>query len=341
MTFQEAQISTFFETEKEVDPYIQIMLKNYKTAEAAIVQKMKDIYAKYLAGIKPEDWYNTVIQYNRLEGLLTQAQSIYRDYASLANKDTAGIMKTAIANTYYRQQYLLNWVKGDIDLSFSIIDPRLVDMSVYGTIDSWKAITKSLKDKYDMTAFQPARGSLSDLLMKHQDADLVKIQQTITQSFIMGSSIDDAASAISDVLGTSAFNAERVVRTEFTRLSNAGDYAAAQDAEAQGLNLTRRWIATLDDRTRQEHAELDGQIVGMDEPFEVAGYDPMFPGDFGDPAQDCQCRCTVETIVDGDSAELRRAVNPETGESEVIEWSSFKDWADSNGLTENKYGQLY
>lgn len=43
------------------------------------------------------------------------------------------------------------------------------------------------------------------------------------------------------------------------------------------------------------HRELDGQIREVDEPFEAYGKKAMYPGDFGDPAEDCNCRCVSLT----------------------------------------------
>lgn len=53
------------------------------------------------------------------------------------------------------------------------------------------------------------------------------------------------------------------------------------------------WDSTLDGRTRDTHRKLDGQIRELDEPFEVAGMKADAPGYFGNPAEDCNCRCAV------------------------------------------------
>lgn len=45
--------------------------------------------------------------------------------------------------------------------------------------------------------------------------------------------------------------------------------------------------------TRPNHCELDGQVREIDEPFEVAGKKVMYPGAFGDPSEDCNCRCCL------------------------------------------------
>lgn len=53
------------------------------------------------------------------------------------------------------------------------------------------------------------------------------------------------------------------------------------------------WDSTLDGRTRYTHRKLDGQIRELDEDFEVDGMSASAPGYFGDPAEDCNCRCAV------------------------------------------------
>lgn len=47
--------------------------------------------------------------------------------------------------------------------------------------------------------------------------------------------------------------------------------------------------------TRETHRALDGKIREVDEPFESGGMKAMYPGDFGDPAEDCNCRCVSNT----------------------------------------------
>lgn len=44
---------------------------------------------------------------------------------------------------------------------------------------------------------------------------------------------------------------------------------------------------------RDTHRKLDGQIRELDEDFEVDGMRASAPGHFGDPAEDCNCRCAV------------------------------------------------
>lgn len=52
-------------------------------------------------------------------------------------------------------------------------------------------------------------------------------------------------------------------------------------------------LSTLDGNTRDLHRLLDGQIRDVNELFEVANLKVEAPGMFGDPAEDCNCRCCL------------------------------------------------
>lgn len=50
---------------------------------------------------------------------------------------------------------------------------------------------------------------------------------------------------------------------------------------------------TLDSRTRPEHREADGQIMELDEPFDVGGEKMQAPGVGGSAKNVCNCRCCL------------------------------------------------
>lgn len=96
-----------------------------------------------------------------------------------------------------------------------------------------------------------------------------------------------------------AMRSEAIARTEgLAAVSEARDEAMAQLVDAAGFEpdqVRRVWVATDDARTRDHHAEMDGQSVGMDEPFiSGLGNKLMFPGDPSAPAEErIHCRCSV------------------------------------------------
>lgn len=89
--------------------------------------------------------------------------------------------------------------------------------------------------------------------------------------------------------------ARTIVRTEAGRVQEQANFDAANKAKAAGADVVKQWSAVLDGKTRDTHRELDHQIREMDKPFETHGKKGMYPHDFGDPAEDCNCRCTLLT----------------------------------------------
>lgn len=89
--------------------------------------------------------------------------------------------------------------------------------------------------------------------------------------------------------------ARTIVRTEAGRVQEQANFDAANKAKAAGADVVKQWSAVLDGKTRNTHRELDHQIREMDKPFETHGKKAMYPHDFGDPAEDCNCRCTLLT----------------------------------------------
>jgi hypothetical protein len=63
-------------------------------------------------------------------------------------------------------------------------------------------------------------------------------------------------------------------------------------AEDTGNSITKIWIATLDNRTRDSHAALDGAEIALDEIFDNGCSRPRDPN--GAPAEVCNCRCSLK-----------------------------------------------
>jgi uncharacterized protein with gpF-like domain len=95
----------------------------------------------------------------------------------------------------------------------------------------------------------------------------------------------------------STFRSALIARTETHGAANAGAFSAADET---GLVLDKEWIAAEDERTREDHALANGQIVGKDEPFDIGGEAMMYPGDpAGSAAQVINCRCAIGWVVKG------------------------------------------
>lgn len=121
------------------------------------------------------------------------------------------------------------------------------------------------------------------------------IANAVTQGIIQGDSIPEIARRIAEKTAYHNRKAtERYARTAMTGAQNAGRMEMLHEAQNMGIKVKKVWLATLDERTRDAHAETDGQEREIDEPFSNSIGTIMYPGDLSaDPANTWNCRCTL------------------------------------------------
>ena len=86
-------------------------------------------------------------------------------------------------------------------------------------------------------------------------------------------------------------NAVRIARTEGHRIQCQAGMDACYKAKDMGADVVKQWDATLDARTRESHAMIDGEIRELDEKFSNG---LMFPGaPSGGAAEVINCRCAL------------------------------------------------
>lgn len=169
-----------------------------------------------------------------------------------------------------------------------------------------------------------------------------KVENSITQGIVQGEGIDQITDRLVGSLLTQNENRMRLfARTGMTGAQNAGRLAQMEDAEEIGIKVKKRWIATLDNRTRDTHAELDGQEVPVDEPWTVTLDDGteaeiMYPGDpDAEPELVYNCRCTMIEVYEGiDRKSVRRAYYDDGDDeyeegkrkSYTVEDMTYKEW---------------
>lgn len=137
-----------------------------------------------------------------------------------------------------------------------------------------------------------------------------KVNNIVRQGIIQGESVRDIANRLTRDL--SAKNENKMLmfaRTAMTEAQNAGRQQQMNDAADMGIEILKKWIATMDSRTRDSHRALDGEEVPYNENF---SNDLEYPGDpAGDPAETYNCRCTMVSVYpeyeDRSKADIRRA----------------------------------
>lgn len=122
------------------------------------------------------------------------------------------------------------------------------------------------------------------------------LNRTLIEGVRAGEGVRELTKRVTAVFDLAkGYRAERIARTEVLSASNHATYEAHVQS---GVVAKRQWVATPDGRTRDEHIALDLDMVGIDEPFTVGGYSAMYPGEFGAPEMDINCRCTTVAVIE-------------------------------------------
>lgn len=163
--------------------------------------------------------------------------------------------------------------------------------------------------------------------------NMKNMRSALTQGIIQGESIDKVAKRFADV--TASRNMKSMVthaRTSMTAAQNAGRYESLLRAKKMGLNVIKGWMATLDYRTRDSHAHLDGEKQKVGDLWHPHKFSNglRYPGDpDGPPAEVYNCRCTLVGDVLDYPAEYERY---DQLNGKVIKNMTYREWFKNKSL---------
>lgn len=139
-------------------------------------------------------------------------------------------------------------------------------------------------------------GNMRDFILK-------LIEDAVTEGLSQSLGLNDLIGMIIGRIANygeirSRYWAERIARTETVRGAN---YGAMQGAMKHGFLVKKEWISARDNRTRDSHIDLDGDIQNLEDPF--YNYEPiMQPGDpKASPQNTINCRCAVAFVPQRDA----------------------------------------
>ena len=126
------------------------------------------------------------------------------------------------------------------------------------------------------------------------DALKLDVLREISRGIAQGLSYQEMARNLKNVTNVDYNKTLRIAKTEGHRIQQEATYNVQKRAIAKGAKVVKQWDSTLDGKTRPTHRALDGQIVDVDEYFKSeSGYKALYPGGFGIPSEDCNCRCCI------------------------------------------------
>jgi SPP1 gp7 family putative phage head morphogenesis protein len=124
-----------------------------------------------------------------------------------------------------------------------------------------------------------------------------QITDGITKGIIQGKSYPNIVKSIKTAAEIGKNKMIRIVNTETHRAAELGTLEAYNEVEKAGrefgLSFRKKWLATDDNRTRDTHRHLDGQLADKDGYFHSGGNITQGPSQFGIAEEDINCRCTT------------------------------------------------
>ena len=208
--------------------------------------------------------------------------------------------------------------------TFEVEKAARIDSSF--TLYNREAVEKILREQPEL--LQPPGKQMREKLAAREDIAWQEgqIQSVTLQSILQGESIPSMTKRIAREMGDANHKATiRYARTACTCAENAGRQDAYHRAEELGVDMQREWRSVWDGRTRYSHRQLDGQVRGIDEPFDSPLGPIMFPGDpNADPANVWNCRCRTSARVNGLEPRARKY------RSDNIEGETYEEWKNSH-----------
>ena len=222
-------------------------------------------------------------------------------------------------------------------IAVSMIDDTLP--GVYALNHNYGTYEAEVGSGYDTTYTLYDKSTVKRLLTKDEDLlphpsvpvekdklwNKQHLQSAVLQGILTGESMGDIAKRFQSVTDMTERAAMRNARTAVTGAENAGRIDSYIRAQNMGIKMKQMWMATLDARTRDSHAIMDGEQQEVGKKFSNGC---RYPGDpQGSPAEVYNCRCTAVAVVEGADP-----YNPNLRPSEYLK---------EEGLTYDQWKQMH
>jgi len=319
-------IKRLTEAEKQSQEYIERINKMYAQAQRNIQRDIENIYQNYskATGLDKQslkalltksqsaklwedlkrkglDKYvkgNYKARITRLEQIQAQIYAKAKELYPQELKAHTEHYRRVVSDTYYKSIYDAQMGTG-YDFGFSTIDDNMM--------------SALLNEKWSGKNYSQRIWGNTDLLAE-------SLSEIIGGALTSGQSIAKTSRQIRERFDVAKYYADRLVRTETNHFNNEADAMAYEEMDVEKYVF----MATLDTRTSTICQELDNSVIPLKEREVGKNFPPMHPN----------CRSKTRAYM-GEEVEKtlkRRARDPVTGKTKVIDNMSYKEWAEKNGL---------
>ncbi|MDY0256243.1 minor capsid protein [Gudongella oleilytica] len=193
--------------------------------------------------------YNSSI--TRLEALIGQIDMILNDLFTKGVAQMKAEFGDNFTESYYHKVYDLQCRAGFLN-EFAKINAGMIE---------------------GVVSYPWSGAMFSDRLWQNKQALLFHLREITTQGLIQGKSVVTMSKEMSARMGQSYKNAERLIRTETNHIHNEAEIAAYKAAGVKEYEF----VATLDSRTSEICASLDGKHFPLSEARPGTNFPPMHP----------------------------------------------------------------
>ena len=282
----------------EMQQKLQKQMRQYEQAKAkweADVASGKKSHKEYKTWLQSQAYQN-----KQLQAMTQQLAQDLADADKMAIAYVNEVPQQAFAEGMNFATYEVEHA-GKVDTSFTLYDKNTVAELVASEPDLLPQV--AVDDTKDLA-----------WNMSH-------VRSAVTQGVLQGKAISDVAASLALVAGMDQRSAMRSARTAMTSAHSLGKQKGYENAAKLGIDVKKRWLATLDRRTRGSHRHLDGETVELDEEFSNG---LKYPGDpDGAGSEVYNCRCTMIPVV-GDVPYENAKRASKLGDMTYEEWKAEK-----------------
>lgn len=305
---------------RDIKKQIANIYKNYSKETGLDIQTLKTLLSKKETdkfwkslegkGLKQYVLDNYKARINRLEQLQGQlyarAKEIYGDELSNVYGHYRAVINESYNKTIYDTQ-----IGTGYDFSFNKLDDKTINAVLNA---KWHG------------------GNYSTRIWGNTNILADRLSEILGGALISGQGMSKTIMEVQNAFNVGKYYAERLVRTETNHFN-----AEAEALAYEELGVKKYvFVATLDNRTSEKCQNHDGKVYDFKDKKTGVNYPPLHPN----------CRSTTRGYLGEEEEKMlkRRAKNPITGETEIIDNISYNEWrkkyADADSIEKIDYNSV-
>lgn len=251
---------------------------------------VRDEIAKILRHTGGEDTLAYEYRMKRLTALLAKTDAKMKELYGVTLGDTTALLTEIIPEAYYHTIFDIAQGAG-VQPQFSAVNSKLIDKIIN---ENWSGENYSKR------------------IWKNTNKLAESVRETLTEAAMNGESIYKTSRKLSEAFDTTAYNAQRLIRTETTYAANQAEMLSYKELDIERYEF----VATLDTRTSPICQKLDGKVFDTKDAQAGKNLPSMHPN----------CRSTTIPYFEDGMPKLRAARDKDGKRITVPASMKYDEW---------------